>query len=76
MLQLPEEIGLPQSRRVVPLMVAVAGRHPRLNLLNLEAAATAHMLQATIWLSPEAASGILRAVLESEGLDWKTVTPT
>jgi hypothetical protein len=76
MLQLPQEIGLPQSRHVVPIMVGVAGRHPRLNLLNLEAAATAHLLQATIWLSPEAASGILPAVLESEGLDWEMVTPT
>ena len=76
MLQLPEEIGLPQSRQVVPIMVAVAGRHPSLNLLNLEAAATAHMLRATIWLSPETASGILPTVLESEGLDWETVTST
>jgi hypothetical protein len=76
MLQLPEEIGLPQSRHVVPLMVAVAGRYPRLNLLNLEAAATAHVLGATIWLSPKAALGILPAVLESEGLDWKIVTPS
>ena len=76
MLQLPEEIGLPQSRQVVPIMVAVAGRHRSLNLLNLEAAATAHMLRATTWLSPEAASGILPTVLESEGLDWETVTST
>jgi hypothetical protein len=76
MLQLPETIGLPDPRHIVALMVAVAGRHPRLNLLNLEAAATAHILQATIWLSPESASGVLPAVLESEGLDWMTVTPT
>ena len=75
-LQLPETIGLPDSRHIVPLMVAVAGRHPRLNLLNLEAAATAHILHATIWLSPESASGVLPAVLESEGLNWMTVTPT
>jgi hypothetical protein len=76
MLQLPETIGLADSRQVVPVMVAVASRHPRLNRLNLEAAATAHILQATIWLSPEAASGVLPAVLESEGLDWTTDTPT
>ena len=56
MLQLPEEIGLPRPD-LVPLMVAVAGRHPKLNLLNLEAVATAHLLQATVWLSPEGASG-------------------
>jgi hypothetical protein len=76
MLQLPDEIGLPESRPLVPLMVAVAGRHPRLNLLNVEATATAHLLQAAIWLSPEGSSGILPAVLESEGLDWEMVTPT
>jgi hypothetical protein len=76
MLRLPEEIGLPLSRNVVPLMAAVVGRHPRLNLLNLEAVATAHLLQATVWLSPEAASGILPDVLRSEGLDSETVSPT
>jgi hypothetical protein len=71
MLQLPDEIGLPHSRDVVPRMAAVARRHPRLNFLNLEAVASAHVLQATIWLSPETASGILPGILESEGLDWK-----
>jgi hypothetical protein len=75
MLQLPDEIGLSPARFVVPLMVSVAGRHRRLNLLNLEAVATAQFLQATIWLSPEGTSGILPAVLDSEDLDWETVTP-
>jgi hypothetical protein len=75
MLQLPDEIGLSPARSVVPLMVSVAGRRPTLNLLNLEAVATAHLLQATVWLSPEGASGILPAVLDSEDLDWETVTP-
>lgn len=76
MLQLPEEIGLSPSRHVVPLMVAVAGRHPRLNLLNLEAVATAHLLEATVWLSPEGASGILPEVLGAEELAWETITPS
>jgi hypothetical protein len=76
MLHLPEEIGLPQTRQVVPVMVDVSGRHPRLNLLNLEAVATAHLLHAAVWLSPAGASGMLPAVLESEGLDWQRVTPT
>jgi hypothetical protein len=37
--------------------------------------ATAQLLQATIWLSPEGASGVLPAVLGSEDLEWETVTP-
>jgi hypothetical protein len=75
MLQLPDEIGLSPARSVVPLMVSVAGRHPKLNLLNLEAVATAQLFQATVWLSPEGASGILPAILDSEDLDWETITP-
>jgi hypothetical protein len=75
MLQLPDDIGLPPPRQVVPFMVAVAGRHPRLNLLNLEAVATARLLQATIWLSPEGASGILPGVLSAEELAWESITP-
>jgi hypothetical protein len=74
-LQLPDDVGLPEPLRVVPLMVDVAGRHPRLNLLNLEAVATARVLQATIWLSPEGASGILPEVLQAERLGWETITP-
>lgn len=75
MLQLPEEISLPQPRQVVPLMVAVARRHPKLNLLNLEAVATAHFLQATVWLSPHGASGILPHVLAAENLTWQSIAP-
>jgi hypothetical protein len=75
MFQLPDEIGLCPGRSVVPLMVSVARRHSKLNLLNLEAVATAQLLQATVWLSPEGASGILPAVLDSEDLDWETVAP-
>jgi hypothetical protein len=73
-LQLPDDVGLPEPRRVVPLMVDVAGRHPRLNVLNLEAVATALVLQATIWLSPEGTSGILPEVLHAERLGWETIT--
>lgn len=75
MLQLPEEIGLPPPRKIVPLMVAVAGRHPRLNLLNLEAVAAANFLEATVWLSPQGASGILPEVLSAENITWHTVAP-
>lgn len=74
MLQLPEVIGLPDPRQIVPLMVEVAGRHPRLNLLNLEAVAAARALDATIWLSPKAADGILPTILDDERLAWEIVT--
>lgn len=76
MLQLPEQIELPSPRHVVPLMVAVAGRNPTLNVLNLEAVAAARLLRATVWLSPEGAAGILPTVLESENLAWEVVPPT
>jgi hypothetical protein len=76
MLQLPEEIGLPQPRHVVPIMVSVAGRHPMLNVLNLEAIATAHWLGAVVWLSPAGASGMLPDVLGAEKLAWETVAPS
>jgi hypothetical protein len=75
MLQLPNDIGLPDTRQLVPLMVEIAGRHPKLNLLNLEAVATARALAATIWLSPEAANGVLPPVLDGELLAWEIVTP-
>jgi hypothetical protein len=76
MLQLPEEIGLPRPRDIVPIMVSVAGRHRGLNVLNLEAVATARWLGATLWLSPEGASGMLPDVLGAEELTWETITPS
>ena len=76
MLQLPETIVLPEPRRVVPLMVDTSQRHPRLNLLNLEAVATARLLQAKVWLSPEGAAGALPDVLTAENLEWETITPS
>jgi hypothetical protein len=76
MLQLPEDIGLPRPRHLVPIMVAVVGRHPRLNLLNLEAVATARLLQATVWLSPQGATGMLPEVLGEEDLTWESITPS
>jgi hypothetical protein len=73
MLQLPEDIGLPDTRQLVPIMVEVSGRHPRLNLLNLEAVAAVHALDATLWLSREASDGVLPAVLDAEHLAWEVV---
>ena len=51
----------------IPLMVDIAARHPRLNLLNLEAAAMARLLRGTVWLSEESSAGILPGVLNDEG---------
>jgi hypothetical protein len=76
MLELPEEIGLPRSRDVVPIMVSVASRHPTLNVLNLEAVATARWLRATVWLSPDGASGVLPEILGAEDLNWETIRPS
>lgn len=73
LLDLRPDIGLPDSRSTVPAMVDVAGRHPRLNLLNLEAVAVARLLSATIWLSEQAAEGVLPPVLHAERISWRTV---
>lgn len=73
LLELRDDIGLPDARVTVPLMVDIAARHPRLNLLNLEAAALARSLPATVWLSEESAAGILPSVLEGEGVRWTAV---
>jgi hypothetical protein len=54
-------------------MVDVARRHPRLNLLNLEAVAVARLLSGTVWLSEEATKGILPPLLDAEGLVWRTI---
>lgn len=67
------DIGLPDTRSTVPVMVDVAGRHQRLNLLNLEAVAVARLLSGSIWLSEEAAAGILPPVLDAEGIAWRVV---
>ena len=72
-LTLRQDIGLPDPRRTVPVMVEVAGRHPRLNLLNLEAVAAAHTLGAAVWLSPAGAAGVLPGVLDDERIGWQTV---
>jgi hypothetical protein len=54
-------------------MVELAGRHPRLNLLNLEAVAVGLLLSASVWISPAAASGLLSDVLDAERVAWETV---
>lgn len=74
LLQLREDIGLPDPRATVPVMAEIAGRHPRLNLLNLEAIALARLLSATVWLSEPSAGGILPTVLAEERIAWRGVT--
>jgi hypothetical protein len=74
LVELREDIGLPDPRATVPAMVNIAGRHPRLNLLNLEAVAMARLLTGTIWLSEQASEGILPPVLDAEGIAWRTVS--
>lgn len=72
LLELRSDILLPDSRPVVPRMARIARRRPRLNLLNLEAVAVGQVLAGTLWLSVEAASGVLPAVLDEERVDWRT----
>jgi len=76
MLQLPDDVGLPDPRVLVPAMVEVASRNPQLNLMNVEAVATARLLDARVLLSPAAAQGVLPPVLDAEGIRWRTVEPS
>lgn len=73
LLELRSDIELPDSRTTVPRMAQIAKRHPRLNLLNLEAVAVGQLTRATVWLSAEAAGGVLPEVLDQEGVAWETV---
>jgi hypothetical protein len=73
LLVLPESIGLPDPRLTVPVMAELAGRHPHLNLLNLEAAASGLVLGATVLLSVEASRGVLPAVLDAENVRWRRI---
>lgn len=73
LLTLPADIGLPDPRSTVPLMAELSERHPKLNLLNLEAAATALLLHATVLLSSQASQGILPRVLDTELIPWRTL---
>lgn len=74
LLTLRDDIGIADARLTVPAMVQIAGQHPRLNLLNLEAVAVGKLLAATLWLSPETAAGVLPAALDEQRVAWRTVT--
>lgn len=73
LLALPASIGLPDPRATVPVMAELSERHPRLNLLNLEAVATGLLLDATMLLSNETSLGVLPEILEAENLKWRAV---
>lgn len=73
MLHLPDHVGLPDPRLLVPEMVAIHRRHPQLNLLNIEAAAAARLLVGHVALSSSAAAGVLPAILETERIEWVTL---
>lgn len=73
LLDLPAAVRLPDPRATVPLMAELSERHDRLNLLNLEAAATGLVLRATVLLSTEASRGVLPAVLDAERVKWRTI---
>lgn len=70
LLTLPERIGLPDPRTTVPRMVAIGGRHPKLNLLNLEAVSVAVNTGAHVLLAEGAATGMLPGVLAAEEVAW------
>lgn len=73
LLVLRNDIDLPDPRATVPVMAELSERHPRLNLLNLEAAASARVIEAAVLLSSQAAKGILPTVLDAEGISWEIV---
>jgi hypothetical protein len=74
LLELRSDIQLPDSRPSVPRMAHIAKQHPRLNLPNLEAVAVGQLLYGKVWLSAEAASGVLSAVLDQEHVAWQVAT--
>jgi hypothetical protein len=75
MVELNENVRLPDPRPLVPEMVRVHRRHPKLNLLNLEATASARLLDARVLLSRPSASGVLPKVLDAEGIRWEALGP-
>jgi hypothetical protein len=73
MLVLPDDVGLPDPRQIVPVMADVQRRHPSLNVLNTEAAAAALLLGAKMLLSQSTANGQLKSVLPAERIAFQTV---
>ncbi len=74
LLELREDLSWPDPRLRVPALANLAGRHPGLNLLNLEAIAVEGLLTGVLWLSPKGARGVLVGVLNIGGIEWPTVS--
>ncbi len=74
MLSLPDDVALPDPRELVPTMVALHQRHPQLNVMNVEAAAAAALLEARVLLSACGAEGVLPAVLDADAIPWRIVS--
>jgi hypothetical protein len=72
-IELPEDVTLPDPRPLVPEMVRVHRRHTMLNLLNLEAVASARLLGARVLLSRPSAEGVLPGILDAEGIRWDAI---
>jgi hypothetical protein len=73
LLELRDDIGLPDPRVTVPVMAELSRAHPQVNVLNLEVGAAALVLGSVVWLSPPAAAGVLPAVLDAAGVAWNAV---
>jgi hypothetical protein len=73
LLALPEEVALPDPRQTVPTMARLAQRHPKLNLMNLEAAAVGLADGVQLWISEPASRGVLPDVLATELVDFRVV---
>jgi hypothetical protein len=73
MLALPDDVGLPDPRTLMPEMVHVQQRHPHLNILNTEAVAAAVLLGARMMLTPATLAGQLGAVIPAERIRFQTV---
>lgn len=75
LLTLPDDVGLPDVRALVPEMVEVSRRHQRLNPLNVEVVAAASVLDAAVLLAPRTADGVLPDVLDAASIDWSVAEP-
>lgn len=73
LLDLRDDIELVDPRKAVPEMARASRRHPRLNLLNLDALAAATVLDAEVALAPKGAAGLLPVVLAEDGRPWREV---
>jgi len=68
LLSLPEKIDFLSPRELIPAMVNVQIKYPKLNVLNTEAAATLLKLDAIFLCSAESESGQLRQFLAEESI--------